>query len=254
MSNLTFTDFKLTLGIKTQDNNVQYAQLLKAMLKELYSTYGIVMCKDLSTHTEDISGNYGEAVNLTYKNIDTVSINGFTEGVDFTVDYNEGTLTILSTGSMLEATTYSVVYTYYVFINESNEIIYSIYPDVDTLTYYVDLKPVELLKVTLGGVELERDSAYYWYNNTLELTSAPTNNRTPYVVHLSGGYETTPNDLKEAFYEAVGIRFDHREKKTYLVSKVSDNATGTTTTYADGTFPKYIKDIFYEYTGRRFVQ
>ena len=110
----SFTEFKL-------------ASILKGLIKELYTTYGIAITKDVETASKTINSTYGTKIQLAYKNIVSLTISGHVEGVDYTLDKVSGELVILSTGSMLESTNYNVSYSYYVFINESNEIIYQIY-------------------------------------------------------------------------------------------------------------------------------
>lgn len=248
----SFTDFKLSTGIKTQDRDTEYANILKSVLKELYTIYGIVLDKDILSHSEEITAVLDTPISLAYKNIVSLDLTGYIEGTDYTINLIEGELTILSTGSMTAGTNYTVTYEYYLFINESNEFIYEIYPDDNTI-YHIDIKPIELNKVEYLDNELGLDSDYYFYNNKLELVNTPSNTRKPIKVYLTVGYENIPNDLKYAFYELVGIRFDMKEKKTYLIDKVSDNSQGTTTTYSKNSFPRHIKQILVQYTGRRFV-
>ena len=115
----SFTEFKLALGIKSSDRDTEYASILKGLIKELYTTYGIAITKDVETASETINSTYGATIQLAYKNIVSLTISGYVEGVDYTLDKVSGELVILSTGSMLENTNYNVSYSYYVFINES---------------------------------------------------------------------------------------------------------------------------------------
>jgi len=66
------------------------------------------------------------------------------------------------------------------------------------------------------------------------------------------GYEDMPYDLKMTFYELSQIRFDARENKTYLISRLEDSE-GSTTTFRKDTMPEHAKEILYQYTGRRLV-
>ena len=249
----SFTDFKLSMGIVGQDRDTEYANILKGLIKELYSVYGIALTKDILSHTETITANFSNPISLAYKNIVSATIEGFTEGIDYTINLQEGDLTVLSSGSLTNGTDYIITYDYYLFINESNTLVYEIYPDSETYIYHIDLKPCKLLKVVYNDVDMILDQEYYYYNNKLELLNIPTNLRKPLQVHLEVGYEDIPNDLKYAFYELAGIRFDMKDKKTYLIDKVTDNSQGATTTYSKDSFPKHIKDILMEYTGRRFA-
>jgi len=250
----SFTDFKLSMGITGQDRDTEYANILKGLIKELYTTYGIALSKDILSHSEEFTAVFDTPITLAYKNIVSASISGFIENTDYTIDLQDGTLTVLSTGSMINGTAYTVVYDYYLFINESNELILDIYPESGTTLYYIDIKPSTLLKVIYNESELTLNSDYYYYDNKFELAVASTNLRIPYKLHLEVGYENMPNDLKYAFYELAGIRFDMKDKKTYLIDKVTDNSQGVATTYAKDSFPKHIKNILLEYTGRRFIQ
>lgn len=249
----SFTDFKLSMGIVAQDRDTEYANILKGLIKELYTVYGIALTKDILSHTETITADFSNPITLAYKNIVRATIAGFTEGIDYTINLQEGDLTVLSSGSMTSGTDYIITYDYYLFINESNTLIYDIYTESDSLTYHIDIKPCTLLKVVYDGSELVSDQDYYWYNNKIELVNLPSNLRKPLQVHLQVGYEDIPSDLKYAFYELAGIRFDMKDKKTYLIDKVTDNSQGATTTYAKDSFPKHIKYILMEYTGRRFI-
>jgi hypothetical protein len=248
----SFTDFKLSLGITSQDRDTEYANILKGLIKELYTVYGIALSKDILSHTETKTLHFDTAISLAYKNIVTISIDGFIQDTDYTVDLKEGTVTILSTGSMTDNTDYSIVYDYYLFINESNEVIYKIYPDSTTKIYTIDIKPFTLLKVKYNGNTLIEDTDYYIYDNKFEIVSIPTNLRKPLELHLEVGYEIIPNDLKYAFYELAGIRFDMKDKKTYLIDRITDNSQGATTVFNKDSFPNHIKQILLSYTGRRF--
>ena len=240
----SFTDFKLSMGITTQDRDTEYANILKGIIKELFTTYGIALTKDILSHTENITANFTTPISLAYKNIVSATISGFTEGIDYTINLQEGELTVLSTGSMIDGTQYTITYDYYLFINESNTLVYDLYAEADNLLYYIDIKPCELLKVVYDGTELTLDQEYYWYNNKIELLNIPTNLRKPLQLHLEVGYELIPSDLKYAFYELAGIRFDMKDKKTYLLDKVTDNSQGTTVTYSKDAMPKHIKNIY----------
>ena len=164
----SFTEFKLALGIKGSDRDTEYASILKGLIKELYTTYGIAITKDIETTSETINSTYGTTTQLAYKNIVSLTISGYVEGVDYTLDKVSGELVILSTGSMLESTNYNVSYSYYVFINESNEIIYQIYPDTTYTTYNIEIRPSTLMKIEYDGNVLVEGVDYYFYNNTFE--------------------------------------------------------------------------------------
>ena len=204
----SFTEFKLALGIKGSDRDTEYASILKGLIKELYTTYGIAITKDVETASETINSTYGTKIQLAYKNIVSLTISGYVEGVDYTLDKVSGELVILSTGSMLESTNYNVSYSYYVFINESNEIIYQIYPDTTYTTYNIEIRPSTLMKIEYNGNVLIEGIDYYYYNNTFEPTLTITNTRIPFKLYLQVGYENIPMDLKQCFYEFSGIRFD----------------------------------------------
>lgn len=249
----SFTEFKLALGIKSSDRDTEYASILKGLIKELYTTYGIAITKDIETASETINSTYGTKIQLAYKNIVSLTISGYVEGVDYTLDKVSGELVILSTGSMLESTNYNVSYSYYVFINESNEIIYQIYPDTTYTTYNIEIRPSTLMKIEYDGNILVENVDYYFYNNTFEPILTITNTRIPFKLYLQVGYEDIPMDLKQCFYELAGIRFDLRDNKTYLREKSTDNAQGISTTYRMDSLPKHIKSVLDEYTGRRFI-
>ena len=210
----SFTEFKLALGIKGSDRDTEYASILKGLIKELYTTYGIAITKDIETASETINSTYGTTTQLAYKNIVSLTISGYVEGVDYTLDKVSGELVILSTGSMLENTNYNVSYSYYVFINESNEIIYQIYPDTTYATYNIEIRPSTLMKIEYDGNVLVEDVDYYFYNNTFEPILTIINTRIPFKLYLQVGYEDIPMDLKQCFYELAGIRFDLRDNKT----------------------------------------
>ena len=249
----SFTEFKLALGIKSSDRDTEYASILKGLIKELYTTYGIAITKDVETASETINSTYGTKIQLAYKNIVSLTISGYVEGVDYTLDKVSGELVILSTGSMLESTNYNVSYSYYVFINESNEIIYQIYPDTTYTTYNIEIRPSTLMKIEYDGNILVEGVDYYFFNNTFEPILTITNTRIPFKLYLQVGYEDIPMDLKQCFYELAGIRFDLRDNKTYLREKSTDNAQGISTTYRMDSLTKHIKSVLDEYTGRRFI-
>lgn len=249
----SFTDFKLSLGITSPTRDTEYAYILKGLIKELYSVYGIAISKDVFSNSETINATYDTTVQLAYKNIIEVTIAGFSEGIDYTIDLVTGELVVLQSGSMLENTDYTITYTYYLFINESNEIIYTIYPTEDDTTYKVDVSPVELKRVEYDGNTLVEDSDYYFYNRTFEPNVTITSYRKPFKLYLEAGFDTMPFDLKQAFYELAQIRFDFREAKAYLVDKTTDNSQGVSTTYSKDNIPKHIENILLAYSGRRFI-
>lgn len=249
----SFTEFKLSLGIKSSDRDTEYSSILKGLIKELYTTYGIAITRDIVSNTETINSSYGTAIALAYKNIVGITITGFTEDIDYTLDRVNGELVILSTGSMQENIDYVASYTYYLFINESNEVIYKLYPDADSTTYNIDIRPYTVTKIEYNGTTLVEDTDYYFYNDIFEPITTITNYRLPFNIYMNVGYDIIPTDLKQAFYELAGIRFDLRDKKTYLIEKSTDNATGVSTTYKMDSLPIHIKNILESYTGRRFV-
>lgn len=248
----SFTDFKLSLGINNDTNDTQYANLMRGIIQELYSTYGIALTKDILLHTETINGKFDTPIKLIYKNIISIEIDSFIEDIDYKIDLEQGILTILSTGNMLEDTNYTVSYKYYLFLNKSNTIEYIIYPSSDTNIYHIDVKPFTIIDASYNGNTLTEDVDYYLYENKFEMRVAPSNYRKPIILNLNVGYEEIPYDLKNAFYELVDIRFDMIDRKTYLIDKVTDNSQGTTVTYSKDSIPKHIKSILMQYTGRRF--
>ena len=249
----SFTEFKLALGIKSSDRDTEYASILKGLIRELYTTYGIAITRDLISTSETISSTYGTPISLAYKNIVSINVAGFVEDVDYTLNRVSGEVVILATGSMLENTNYNVSYSYYIFINESNEVIYQIYPDTDYTTYNIEIRPYTLSKVEYDGNILVENVDYYFYNNIFEPILIISNTRIPFKLYMQVGYDEIPADLKQAFYELAGIRFDLRDNKTFLIEKSTDNSQGVSTTYRMDSLPKHIKGILHEYTGRRFV-
>lgn len=248
----SFTEFKLNIGIKNDDRDTEYSSILRGLVKELYSTYGIALSKDVDRNIETINTTFNTKVELAYKNIVSLVIAGKTENVDYTLDKINGSLTLLSSGTMLEGTDYEVSYSYYVFINESNSLEHLIYPEVGVKTYHIDVKPYKVLGVTYNDSDLVKDLDYYEYNNTFEVAITPTSNRNPYKLNMEIGYTEIPADLKQAFYDLAQIRFDMKDKKTYLISRVSDNSQGNSTTYRLDSTPDHIKAIFEHYMGRRY--
>ena len=249
---LTFTDFKLNLGLKDTERDTEYAAILQGLIKELFTTYGIALNKDVKETSQTINGNFDVVIELDYKNIINLTIDGKSEDIDYTLDKDKGEIVILSTGSMLEGINYSVVYDYYVFINESNTYNHIIYPTASEVLYHIDVKPYILKSVTYDDIELSKDIDYYEYNNTLELASTPTSVRTPYILNLELGYDYVPTDLKQAFYDLAQIRFDMKDKKTYLLNSVTDNSQGVSTNYKRDGIPKHIKNTFENYMGRNY--
>ena len=51
---LSFTDFKISLGINSDDRNGEYASILKGLIRELYTIYGIAIDKDTKETNESI--------------------------------------------------------------------------------------------------------------------------------------------------------------------------------------------------------
>jgi hypothetical protein len=226
------------------------------LIKELYSVYGICITKDSITASDTITAQLDTSIPLSHKSIIEISISGFIEGEDYTVDYVEGTLTILSTGAMIDGVEYICEYTYYLFMNESDQIIYEIYPEAGVTLYHIDIRPINsVIKVEYNGATLTEGVDYFFYNNKFEVTSAPLNSRTSYRIYLDIGYAEMPEDLRQTFYEMNNIRIDYRENKVYMIGKVNETATGTTTTmkFDMTTIPPHLKEVLLAYTGRRFA-
>lgn len=248
----SFTNFKLSFGIKDSENDIEYSQILLGILRELYSTYGIALLRDIESKVESLILNIGIETQLIHKNIKTLSITGYVEGVDYSVNYEEGTITSLSSGSIIDGATISVEYTYYVFVNESDNLILEIYPYENKTKYHIGIAPYILQSVSYLGNTLVEDTEYYQYNGIFEIPAVPTNLRKPYILNLNVGYDEIPSDLRMAFYELIKLRFDRRKAKADLITRVEDNG-GTTTSYKDGIIPKHLDRIFSYYTGRNYA-
>ena len=248
----SFTNFKLSFGIKETTDDVEYSQIMLGVLRELYSTYGIALLRDIETKSEDLILYNEVTTQLIHKNIKTISMTGYIENVDYIVNYEEGTITSLSSGSIIDGTTVTVEYTYYVFVNESDNLILEIYPYNNKTKYNIGINPYTLNSVSYGGSPLVENISFYHYNGIFEIPSVPTNLRLPYILNLNVGFDEIPNDLKMAFYELIKLRYDRRKQKADLITRVEDNS-GTTTSYRDGKTPTHIERIFSYYTGRSFA-
>lgn len=248
----SFTNFKLSFGIKGSDNDTEYSQIMVGVLRELYSTYGIALLKDLESKPESLTLNTDIEKQLIHKNIQSLSVTGYVENVDYVVDYEKGTITSLSTGSIVDGTTVTVQYTYYVFVNESDTLILEIFPYKNKTIYSIGINPYSLNSVTYLGNTLTEDRDYYVYNGRFELPNVPSDLRKPYQLNLTIGFDEIPNDLKMAFYELINLRFERRKAKADLISRVEDN-NGATTTYKEGAIPKHLDRIFCYYTGRNYA-
>lgn len=248
----SFTNFKLSFGIKESTDDIEYSQIMLGVLRELYSTYGIALLRDIEIKSEDLILYNEVATQLIHKNIKTISMVGYEENVDYIVNYEEGTITSLSSGSIIDGTTVTVEYTYYVFVNESDNLILEIYPYNNKTKYNIGINPYTLNSVSYGGSPLVENIGFYNYNGIFEIPSAPTNLRIPYVLNLNVGFDEIPNDLKMAFYELIKLRYDRRKQKADLITRVEDNS-GTTTSYRESKTPAHIERIFSYYTGRSFA-
>ena len=247
----SFTDFKLSFSINEDTNDTEYTSIMLGVLRELYTTYGIALLKDTETNTESLTLTHDIETPLIYKNITTLSINPldtYTEDVDYTVNYKDGTITSLSTGSIPNDTLLTKNYNYNVFINESNTLSLEIFPLKDKLIYDIGLNPFTINSVTYLNETLTEDIDYYIYNNKFELETSPTNLRKPFILDLNIGFDTLPNDLKMAFYELIKLRYDRRKAKADAISRVQD-AEGSETTYRESEIPKHLANIFYAYAG-----
>jgi len=248
----SFTDFKLKYGIKNSDRDTEYVKTLVGVIKELYSVFGIALTKDTETQSDTLIVQHDTEQELTYKNILTATIAGATEGTDYTLDKVNGLITFLSTGSITNGSNVTIDYTYYIFINESNEVTYEIYPKTNKLKYLVDIKPYTITEASYLGTTLVEDTSYYSYNSYFELVTPPSNVRKPIQLKMEIGYETIPEDLKQAFYDLVKLRIDRLDAKADMISRVQDNK-GSEVTYKPDSIPKHIKEIFYAYSGRSLV-
>lgn len=140
---MEFTEFEYSLGIKDDQASAEYAFILRGLIREIFEKYGIAITRDEEAYEETLNGDFDTPLSLTYKSINTLSISGYVEDIDYTVDKTKGTVTILSSGSMNSGTNYTVSYTYYVFINEYNESLSSLFPNKTFTEYSVpppDLK------------------------------------------------------------------------------------------------------------------
>lgn len=248
---LSFTDFKISLGIQSDDKNAEYAHQLRSIIRELFTIYGIALDKDESTKTETINiSEFDTEYSLEYKNIKSLSIDTFTENVDYTLDKDNGTITLLSSGNMLLNTDYEVNYTYYIFVNESNQIQLFKTLDENENKYRIDIKPFEVISVQQVGTTLEKDVDYYILGNNLYLTNLSSLDFTkPLIINLKAGYDETPYDLKSAFYELVDYRMRRKELNADMIASTRDSE-GNSTNYRKSGTPKHLKDIFMSYMGR----
>lgn len=222
------------------------------VLRELYSTYGIALLKDLESKSESITLNVDITKQLIHKNIQSLSVGSYIENVDYVVDYEKGTITSLSTGSIPDGEVVTVQYTYYVFVNESDTLNLEIFPYKNKTIYSIGINPYTLNSVTYQGNILIEDRDYFVYNGKFELPSEPNDLRKPYQLNLTIGFDEIPNDLKMAFYELINLRFERRRAKADLISRIEDN-NGATTTYKEGSIPKHLHRIFCYYTGRNYA-
>jgi len=93
----SFTDFKLSFSIDTETNDTEYVNIMLGVLRELYSTYGIALLRDDENNTETLTLEHDTETKLIHKNIKSLSIGTYVEGTDYTVNYEDGTITSLST-------------------------------------------------------------------------------------------------------------------------------------------------------------
>lgn len=247
-----FTNFKLSMGIRDKQNDIEYSQIMLGVLRELYSTFGIALLRDIDTNSQSAVLVHDTPYTLVHKNIKSITVETYVEGTDYEVDYENGTIASLSSGSILNNATVTVDYEYYVFINESSELNLEIYPRANKTTYTIGITPYTLNSVTYDGNTLIRDADYYEYNNRFELPTANTELRKPYILQLNVGYDILPNDLKMAFYELISLRYERRKAKADLISRVQDK-DGSETTYVRSIIPPHLKSIFHYYTGRNFA-
>ena len=248
----SFTDFKLSFSIDNTSNDTEYVNIMSGVLRELYTTFGIALLRDLENNTETINLEHNIETKLIHKNIKSLTISGtlgtYIEGTDYTVNYEDGTITSLSIGSITNNESVTITYEYYVFINESNTLSLEIFPLKDKLIYDIGLNPFTINSVTYLNETLTEDTDYYIYNNKFELETSPTNLRKPFILDLNIGFDTLPNDLKMAFYELIKLRYDRRKAKADAISRVQD-AEGSETTYRESEIPKHLANIFYAYAG-----
>ena len=98
----SFTDFKLSFSIDNTSNDTEYVNIMSGVLRELYTTFGIALLRDLENNTETINLEHNIETKLIHKNIKSLTISGtlgtYIEGTDYTVNYEDGTITSLSIG------------------------------------------------------------------------------------------------------------------------------------------------------------
>jgi len=244
----SFTDFKLSFSIDESKNDTEYASIMLGVLRELYTTFGIALLRDTESTSESLLLVHDTETQLIHKNIQSLTIDTYVEDTDYTVNYEDGTITSLSSGSIPNNTTLTINYKYYVFINESDTLTLEIFPRKDKLDYRIGINPYTVNSVTYLGETLTEDTDYYIYNNKFELETTPSNLRKPFLINLNVGYDTLPNDLKMAFYELIKLRYDRRKAKADLISRVQDKE-GSETTYRDSEIPKHLLTVFYAYAG-----
>ena len=243
----SFTDFKLSFSIDETKNDKEYASIMLGVLRELFTTFGIALLRDTDSNTETLNLAHDTKTQLIHKNIKSLTIDTYVEGVDFTVNYEDGTITSLSSGSILDNQSLTINYDYYVFINESDTLTLEIFPRLNKTKYNIGVSPYRLNSVKYLGNTLVEDTDYYIYNNTYELPTEPINLRKPYVLDLNVGFDTLPEDLKMAFYELIKLRYDRRKAKADTISRVQDK-DGSETTYRQSEIPKHLLNIFYAYS------
>ena len=240
---MTYNDFMISMGIKGEDD--RYPSILRGLLAELHTRYGIVISRDQEVYTETVNVAYDTPFSLKYKLLSEVTFTG-TEGVDYTVDYDNGTITILSTGNLLENTDYEITYSYTVFLNTSNSLFKRIYLDPEYETYKLGISPINaIISVTQGSTEWNEGVDFFFYDGRIEIVRPIENYRLPLIIEVDAGYQEIPFDLKQAFYELAKFRFESLDKQTNLIASV-DN--GQTKTAYRSKPPEHIHCIFMNYS------
>lgn len=243
----SFTNFKISFGIKDEENDTEYASIMLGVLRELFTKFGIALVRDTEKYSETLSLKHDTETQLIHKNIKSLTIDTYVEGIDYVVNYEDGTITSLSSGSILDNQSLTINYVYYVFINESDTLSLEIFPRTNKTIYPIGVYPYKLNSVTYLGETLTEDIDYYVYNGKFEIDKEPTNLRKPYILDLNIGFDIVPNDLKMAFYELIKLRFDRRKAKADIITRVQDK-DGSETTYKESEIPKHLLNIFYAYS------
>ena len=189
----------------TWDPRVRWSDIIPHLLHFCDGFFRVeVYAGDRNSVTgEAFTSDYDNPVELAHDHVidGSVVVTGiFQRDTDYTMDYSAGTITVLSSGTMLDNTEYYIDYQYFVIVSVSDESFISDYDSPVQLVHDDIVEESEVVTTTDGSTTFTRGTDYtmdYSAGTITVLSTGTMENGTEY--HIDYDYRQKHNVTNEAF-------------------------------------------------------